>query len=273
MIPAPVPLDECDRTAAVKAAGGAHSPACGECCTRIANLSVTIAGTRILDDINLHIHCGEMVTLIGPNGAGKTTLLRVMLGEVPYRGSFMFTKTKAQTHKGPPRIGYVPQQFIIDRTAPVTVLDLFSAALSRLPVWLGHSARVRDEARAQLDAVGSADLLNEPLGTLSGGQLQRVMLSLALTPTPDILLLDEPLASVDAPGTDLFYRTVSELRRTHDLAVIMVSHNLLDAARVSDWIVILNRSILREGPPAQVLANTDVRALFGLDVTPPPPAA
>ena len=235
---------------------------CGECCTRMAGLGVTLGGRTVLEDINLHLHCGEFVTLIGPNGAGKTTLLRVILGEVPYHGTFSFTAVRDGARRARPRIGYVPQNLDIDRTSPVTVSDLFCAAMSRMPAWLGHTRATRDLARTQLESVDAGDLLPRRLGALSGGEIQRVMLALALTPVPDILLLDEPLSSVDPEGAHVFFTTVSRLRHEHDLAVIMVSHNLTDAVRESDRIVMLNRTIVREGPPTDVLADTGVNAVF-----------
>jgi zinc transport system ATP-binding protein len=161
----------------------------------------------------------------------------------------------------------VPQHIEIDKTTPLTVLDLFAAAQTRRPVWLGHSHRMRDAARATLERVRGADLLDERVGSLSCGQLQRVLLALALSPVPEILLLDEPLAGMDHPGTLMFYEIVSELRVNIDLTIMHVSHDLAAAASVADRLVFLNHTILCDGTPAEVLQSPAVRETFGLDLT------
>ena len=101
-------------------------PPCGGCCTRLTNFGVSIGGNLILKDFNLHVHCGELTAIIGPNGAGKTTLLKAMLGEIPHIGEVHFVHSDGRSF-GKPRIGYVPQKLDIDKTAPISVLDLFSS--------------------------------------------------------------------------------------------------------------------------------------------------
>jgi zinc transport system ATP-binding protein len=236
----------------------------GVCCAQVHHLSVCLGGHTIVADIDLHVHCGEMLTIVGPNGAGKTTLLRALVGEIPYRGTFQFEAVHDGARATRPRIGYVPQQIALDKTAPVTVLDLFCAALSAWPVCVARRRDVRAQAAAALTLVDAQPLLAMPLGALSGGQLQRVLLALALAPLPDIVLLDEPLAALDQAGTRAFYRTVSHLREQFDLSVIMVSHNLAAAAAVSDRFVCLQQRIICAGAPHMVLADPAARAVLGL---------
>ncbi len=240
---------------------------CGVCCTRIEKLSVTLGGSTILEDVNLHIHCGELLALIGPNGAGKTTLLKTMLGEVPHRGRIVFIPVGAE--KGgtrAPRVGYVPQKLDVDQMSPTTVLDLFAAATSLRPVFLGTGRGTCERAAAALELVGAQSaLLHRKVGNLSGGELQRVLLALALTPLPDILLLDEPVASVDRSGVELFHRVVSRLRTDFDLAVVLVSHDFPMASRFADRVVFLNKTVLLDGPPGEVLASTAVKEAFGYE--------
>ena len=243
--------------------GSAHGRACGGCCTRLEHFGVTIGGRVILEDINLHVHCGELTAIVGPNGAGKTTLFRAMLGELPHTGERHFMQRDWATEFRAPRIGYVPQRLDLDREAPVTTLDLFAAATSRRPVWTGVGARARAEAQRSLAVVAADHLVDRPLGRLSGGELQRVLLALALQPLPDLLLLDEPVAGIDPAGIDTFYRMVSDLRRRHDLSILLISHDLPAAARVADRMIHLNRRVLHDGPPANVLADPDVRRAFG----------
>jgi len=244
---------------------------CGECCTKIEGIGVTLSGNRVLENVSLHLHCGELTTLVGPNGAGKSTLLRTLLGELPHSGRIHFLPVFGHGRQDAPAIGYVPQQLEFDRFSPISVQDAFSSALSRWPVVLWHSRRDRNTAREALAAVHAEHLIGRKLGELSGGELQRVLLALSLTPVPNLLLLDEPVSGIDLPGREMFYRTVSELRRQFDLAILMVSHDLTGVTAVSDRIVFLNRRIVCSGTPAEVIANPEVRRTFGLDLVIPTP--
>jgi len=244
---------------------------CGECCTKLENLGVTLNGVPVLEDISLHLHCGELTTLVGPNGAGKTTLLRALLGEIPHTGSIHFLPVFGHGREDAPAIGYVPQRLDFDRFSPMSVQDAFSCVLSRWPVVLWPTRRDRETAREALAAVHAEHLIARKLGQLSGGELQRVLLALSLTPVPNLLLLDEPVSGIDLPGQEMFYRTVSELRRRYDLSILMVSHDLVGVTAVSDRIVFLDHRIVCAGKPAEVIANPEVRRTFGLDLAPAAP--
>jgi zinc transport system ATP-binding protein len=235
--------------------------ACGGCCTRLVDFGVTINGSTILHDINLHVHCGELTVIMGPNGAGKTTLFKAMLGEIPHTGRLSFVHLDGTTAFTRPRVGYVPQQVRIDPATTASVLDLFAAVLSRRPLWLGRSRHVRENALAMLNAVGLDNVLDQQVSQLSGGQLQRVLLALALQPLPDLLLLDEPMAGMDAAGIDLFYRTVSRLRQQYDLSILIVSHDIEAISRVADRIIFLRHTVICDGGPGEVLAHPEVRKL------------
>lgn len=239
---------------------------CGECCTQLECLGVTLNGHRVLEDISLHLHCGELTALVGPNGAGKSTLLRALLGEVPHSGQIHFLPVFGHGREDAPAIGYVPQQLEFDRFSPMSVQDVFSCALSRWSVALGHSRRARLQAREALAAVDAEQLLDRKLGQLSGGELQRVLLALSLTPVPNLLLLDEPVSGIDLAGRGMFYRTVSDLRQRFDLSILMVSHDLAGVTEVCDRIIFLNRRIVCSGPPSKVIAHPEVRRAFGLDL-------
>jgi zinc transport system ATP-binding protein len=241
-------------------------PSCGGCCTKLVGFGVQFGDTPILKDIDLHVHCGELTVIIGPNGAGKTSLFRAMLGEIPHTGQLRFVHSGENDNVVKPRIGYVPQRIDLDATAPVSVLDLFAGALSRWPLWLGHRSHVRRDAMEMLRIVEAEDLIDRSVGKLSCGQLQRVLLALALNPVPDLLLLDEPIAGVDKPGIRLFHRIVSDLRRNYDLSILMISHDLTEVARVADRMIFLHQKILCDGPPREVLVNPIVQEAFGMDV-------
>lgn len=246
-----------------KAAGNG----CGVCCIKIKNFTVRASDDMvILDNVNLHIHCGELTTIVGPNGAGKSTLLKAILGEVKHTGSICFTNANNRS-VARPLIGYVPQQLAFDKDMPITVRDLFQACLSRRPVWLGRSHRAEKLARESLARFDAERLLDYKLGVLSGGELQRVMLALALQPMPNLLLLDEPVSGVDQMGLDLFYQMVADLRDTYDMSIILVSHDLELAARYSDRIVLINKEVLLSGAPEDVFGDPIAIETFGRQVT------
>ena len=239
---------------------------CGACCTRLVDFGVALRGTPVLERINLHMHCGELTAVIGPNGAGKTTLLRALVGDLPHTGALRFVHRGDVEDSRPLRIGYVPQKLDLDASAPTTVLDLFATATSRWPVWLGARRRLRATADQALAVTDAQYLLRRKLCELSVGQLQRVLLALALVPVPEILLLDEPVAALDQSGIERFYQTVSRLRKAYDLSILLVSHDLTAAARVADRMVLLNRTILCDGSPRAVLLDPLIRQTFGFGV-------
>ena len=157
----------------------------GHCCLKLEKVSVQIGTDLILKDVDLHVHCGQMVALIGPNGAGKSTLIKTVLGEREYQGTISFSEPGNITHK--PRIGYVPQSPGFDSSDPVSVADLFACCMSRRPAFLGLSKSMRKKVLDCLDRVHAQDLIDKRIGTLSGGELQRVLLALALEPGPAAL--------------------------------------------------------------------------------------
>ncbi len=211
----------------------------------------------------MHVHCGQLSSVIGPNGGGKSTLLRAILGEIPHTGHLHYVDAKG-AHTGHPVIGYVPQYLRFDVSTPTTVMDLFMACLSRRPVWLFSSRMFRARVERGLERVRVAHLVDRRLGALSGGELQRVLLALALDPLPDLLLLDEPVSGVDHNGLEIFYDILTTLREEEDMAVILVSHDLALAARYADQVVLMNRGVLASGTPVEVFRDPAMQATFGL---------
>jgi len=218
--------------------------------------------TEILKDVNLHIHCGELTAIIGPNGAGKSTLLKAILGEIKHKGELKYADAKGNK-KTYPLIGYVPQHLNFDFATPVSVLDLFAACKTNTPVWLAHTSLIRKKVTESLKRVQADHLIEKKLGTLSGGELQRVLLALALEPVPDLLLLDEPVSGVDQSGLELFYRMVSEIRENYDISIILVSHDLDLVAKYADRVVLLNKTVISSGTPAEVFKDKKLWETFG----------
>lgn len=232
------------------------------CCSRIDGLAVTAGGRNLLSNISLHLHCGELTAIVGPNGGGKSTLLRALIGEIPHAGKVEFLDAKGAIHPTP-RLGYVPQNPRFELGMPITVLDLFASALSRFPVWLGVRASVRMKTLELLSTVQAEGLIDRKVGALSGGELQRVLLALALEPKPNLLLLDEPVSGMDANGRRLFYQAVDRVRNTHDLSILLVSHDFGELAQVANRMVLLQETVLCTGTPAQVFAHDKFREIFG----------
>ena len=236
---------------------------CGLCCTKIENFNVTIGNNKILDDVNLHIHCGDLTAIIGPNGAGKSTLLKAILGEVRHTGELKYLDAKG-AHTSSPLIGYVPQHLIFDASTPTSVLDLFMVSKTKIPAWLTAPKSIRKSASESLSRANAEHLIDRRLGALSGGELQRVLLALALDPIPDLLLLDEPVSGIDQSGLELFYNTVSTLRREYDLSIILVSHDLDLVSRYADRVILLNGTVICSGTPQKVFSDERTIELFGM---------
>ena len=238
-----------------------HGGSCGHsCCLRVENLSVKIGNDRILSDVNLHVHCGEMVALIGPNGAGKSTFLKAILGQRDYEGVIAFSEPGQRSKK--PRIGYVPQSPAFDPSDPVSVADLFACCMSKRPAFLGLSKPMRSLVLECLERVHGEDLIDKRVGTLSGGELQRVLLALALEPIPNILILDEPLSGVDVEGMETLMDMLDEIRKTYDLSILMTTHDFSMLPRYADQAVLIDRGILILGPPEVVLDSPEFYQAF-----------
>ena len=240
---------------------GSHGGACGHsCCLRIQDLCVKIEGDAILSNVDLHVHCGEMVALIGPNGAGKSTLLKAILGQRDYDGIISFSVPGQRTRKA--KIGYVPQSPSFDPGDPVTVADLFACCMSKRPAFLGLSKAMRQKVIACLERVHGEDLIDKRVGTLSGGELQRVLLALALEPVPNILLLDEPLSGVDVEGMETLMEMLDEIRQSYDLSILMTTHDFAMLPRYADQVILINHKVACQGTPLEVLGSEAFRQVF-----------
>ncbi len=238
-----------------------HSGGCHDsCCLKVQNVSVKIGGDKILKNVNLHVHCGQLVALIGPNGAGKSTLLKALLGEREFDGNILFSVPGSRRAKA--RIGYVPQSPNFDPGDPLSVADLFTCCLSRRPAFLGPSKSDRELILECLDRVHGEDLIDKRVGTLSGGELQRVLLALALEPMPNILILDEPLSGVDIEGQTGLMDMLDEIRRDFDLSILMTTHDFSMLPRYADRVVLIDHEVKRQGTPAEVLDSPEFRTAF-----------
>lgn len=235
---------------------------CGFHRVMIENLRVRAGNTTIIEDLSLDIACGKLTVIIGKNGAGKSTLIRTILGEIPHEGTIEFRDLKDNTI-GNLKIGYVPQQLNIEKNAPVSVYDLVAGYTSRVPVFLRKSKKLYEMIKERLALFDGADLIDKQLGDLSGGELQRVLLTIACTPVPNLLILDEPVSGIDFNGRKLFYKIINELKLQYDMSIILVSHDLDLTKEYADSVVLIDKTVLKEGTPREVMASAEFKQVFG----------
>ncbi|MER3558342.1 MAG: zinc ABC transporter ATP-binding protein [Armatimonadota bacterium] len=225
----------------------------------VAELWVQLDGLPILEGLQLRLMPEETVALIGPNGAGKTTLLRVLLGLLPYRSGSVRILGKAPhqlTRTERTQIGYVPQALQFERSMPLLVSELLHAML-------GDAFRKRAQLTAVLHAVDAVHLSDKPVRTLSGGEMQRVVIAAVLAQEPRLLLLDEPATGIDV-GTRLhFYELVEHLRTTRQMGTLIVSHDLSIVSRYATRVVCIHHRLICEGSPAEVLQMPVLDQLYG----------
>ncbi len=157
----------------------------------------------------------------------------------------------------------MPQVLQFDREMPLTVQDFLAASCTRRPVWTGVSRKTREKVKQALADVDAAELADRPLGRCSGGELQRVLLALALQPAPDLLVLDEPVSGIDRNGLKMFLDTLIELRRIRHMAILLVSHDLRFVREYADHVVLLDKSVLAQGTAGEVFASPEFETVFG----------
>jgi manganese/zinc/iron transport system ATP- binding protein len=228
----------------------------------VEDLTVAYGADPVLWDIDLDIPPGVMAAVVGPNGAGKSTLIRAALGLVrPLAGHVrVFGQTVAQARS---RIAYVPQRQSVDWDFPVTVIEVVMMGLYGRLGWFRRPGRAeRAEAEAALAEVGLPDYAGRPIGALSGGQQQRVFLARALVQGAELMILDEPMAGIDAP-TEAAIVAVLRAQAAAGRTVVVVHHDLQTVLRHFDWLVLLNRRIVAQGPVRDVYTAENLRAAYG----------
>lgn len=231
----------------------------------IRDLKVELGGRPILNGVNADLARGGITALIGLNGSGKTTLLRALVKEIPYEGRVEFRCGHDHRHPAPEHVGYVPQRLRVEANLPLTVADLMGLALLRRPLFLGVRRRDRQRWEGLLRRVWlDADFLDRPVEKLSGGELQRVLLALALEPRPELLLLDEPAAGIDFQHNEKFYELLAALNRETGVTVLLVSHELSVVNRHAHHVLCLTDGRVQcQGPPSEMLGQDAVQRTFG----------
>ncbi|MGZ5352716.1 MAG: metal ABC transporter ATP-binding protein [Actinomycetota bacterium] len=224
---------------------------------RAHGVSFAYGRTHVLDGVDLVVRAGEFVALVGPNGSGKSTLLKVLLGTfTPSAGSVRLLGESPSRLTDRGRIGYVPQRPVLDSEVPATVEEIVAAGrLARRGWWRPLRQLDREVVHHALDSVGLDDLAGRPLNELSGGQQQRAFIARAFASEPDLLLLDEPIAGVDADSQRRFRESLTHLIAHHGAGVLLVSHELSAVAPALDRVVVLKQRVVFDGPPAELAAS------------------
>lgn len=209
----------------------------------------------LIYDIDLHINYGDVIAIIGANGSGKSTLIKTLLGLiVPTQGTV--TKHPAA------RLGYVPQRFVLPKTLPLTVSDL-----------LAQSTGATTLMQQKIDTLLNINpLLTKQVGTLSGGETQRVLLAKALLDNPTVLVLDEPVQGLDSDAEQMLYELLNALPTLLNCAVVVVSHDLHWVMQATKHVICLNKHIQCQGTPQQVSVSPQFLASFGRFIPSPTPA-
>jgi zinc transport system ATP-binding protein len=241
----------------------AAPPTCRAPLLQIQNLGVRYENHWALRGVDLDIWRGELLAFIGPNGAGKSTLLKALLGLVPLAEGRI-------AHEAPsPRIGYVPQKLALDAGFPLSVAEFLAVNHPGPRSWFGGvPTKQRPAIMDALDRLGAAPLARQVVGTLSGGQLQRVLLAAALLQNPQLLLLDEPSANIDRRGSEELQLLLHDLHDKLDLTIIFVSHDLHFVSHLATRVGCLNQSFCGLGPPHEVLSEHFLTEAYGTALAP-----
>ena len=234
---------------------------CGFHCIKANNIGVKNGKEEIIKNVNLHIHCKELTVIIGKNGAGKTTLLKAILGEIKHTGKIIFTDTKNNLVKKL-RIGYVPQSINIEKHIPTTVYDMFASLVSNVPVWLKKDKKIYKKIKEKLQIFQVANLIDKSVGELSGGELQRVLLAIAIYNEPNLLILDEPVSGIDKNGITAFFNLINELKQQLDISIILVSHDFDLVKKYADRVILLDKTVLKEGSADKVFSSKEYKEIF-----------
>ncbi len=219
---------------------------------KVSNLKIVLEGQLILDDVSFDLQKNETLAVIGPNGAGKTTLFRALLGLVPYTGEIVWEKGV--------KIGYVPQRLSVEKDFPLTVKEFF---------YLRGDKVTEVEIKRVLNLVGFEDegLLKKKLGVLSGGEMQRVLISWALLNHPDVLLFDEPTSGVDISAEISIYSLLNKIHEKENLSIMIISHELEVVDKYASKVICLNKKKVCYGAPKEVFMDKSISELFGKDMS------
>lgn len=227
---------------------------------KVENLSVSFDRNQVIKNLNLSVNKGDAVAVVGPNGAGKSVFFRALLGLLPYSGLIAWLPGV--------KIGYVPQRFSIDREMPLSVGEFLKfknkdrtktvEMLKIVGIGAEHSRDPEHQSRHIKEHV-----LNQRLGWLSGGQLQRILIAWTLLDNPDVLLFDEPTAGIDIGGEETIYNLLKKLHIERKMTILLISHDLNIVYKYADTVLCINKEMICYGVPSAVLDPSALAKLYG----------
>lgn len=212
-------------------------------------ISLSFSGRSILEEVSLSVNRGEIVTLIGPNGAGKSTIMKIALG--------LLEPDSGQVRRAPDiSIGYMPQKIMIEDILPLSVRGFLTLRPGTTP------SQVDDV----MTLVRIAHVADSPVQSISGGEMQRVLMARALLGNPDLIVLDEPVQGVNIGGQEELYHLISRIRDERNCGVLMISHDLHMVMAGTDRVICLNRHVCCSGAPENIQDHPEYKAMFGPEV-------
>jgi zinc transport system ATP-binding protein len=218
----------------------------------VTGLSVRFGATLVVHDLSFSVPQGTSLAVIGPNGSGKTVLFRALIGAIPFTGTIEWAPGV--------RLGYVPQKLDIERDVPITGLDFLRA---RAAVDGRSHASIHDV----LSLVGLSGIASQQsIGSMSGGQFQRLLVAFALVGDPNVLLLDEPTAGIDESGQERLNELMHRLQRERGLTIVLISHELTVVDRYATSVLCLAHDRAWIGRPRDVLTEEVLRDAYGAPV-------
>lgn len=218
----------------------------------VEHLSVSFDENQVINDLSFHVEAGSSVAVIGPSGSGKTVLFRTLIGSLPHEGVVRWADGV--------RLGYVPQKLDLERDVPLTGIDFLKARTK-----LAGTAAL--DLGRMLDMAGiDRDVARRPIGTMSGGQFQRLLVAFALLGNPSALLLDEPTAGVDEPGQRLLTDLIHRVREEQGLTVFLISHELSVVYRYATHVLCLGHGHSCFGAPRSILTPELLQDIYGSPV-------
>jgi zinc transport system ATP-binding protein len=213
----------------------------------VEDLAINLGGEKIIEHLSFHVSKGEYLTIIGPNGSGKTTLFRALIGALPYSGKIKWDSGVV--------IGYVPQKLDIERNVPLSLQDFLESKTG---------TSIRKNLGEYLHLVHlSPELLERPLGSLSGGEFQRALVAFALIGNTNVLLFDEPTAGIDRPSEEQIYETLHRLQDEKGITIMTISHDLSLVDRYADKVLCLNKQKFCFGVPREILRSETLEDIYG----------
>jgi zinc/manganese transport system ATP-binding protein len=237
----------------------------------LEQVAAAVAGRRLWGGLNLRVLPGQLVAVLGPNGVGKSTLVKILLGLHPYAAGRVEVLGRRPGTAGT-QIGYLPQRRSFDASLRIRGLDVVRLGLDGhrwgvpLPGPAGRRGAHRDRVAEVIELVGASGYAGRPIGACSGGEQQRLLIAQALVRRPRLLLLDEPLDSLDLPNQAATASLIAEICRTQGVAVIMVAHDVNPILPFLDQVVYLGNGAAACGPPRQVITGPTLSRIFGTPV-------